>query len=476
MTIADVKRTWCLKSVLNFSAYMFREKNGAPFVMGHHHAEICKALDKVVSGQTKRLIINIAPRYSKTELVSKLFIAYGFALNPRSRFLHLSYSDDLVKSNSSEVNELMRSPYYTSLFPEVSVVGTSATHWNTTAGGSMYAVSSGGQVTGFGAGQVENPEEQREIDNCLLTASATTFSGAIVIDDPLKADDALSDSKREAVNYRFDNVIRSRVNSRNTPIIIIMQRLHEHDLCGHLLGVEPDEWEVLSFPCLTIDEKGSEVALWPFKHTAEELHKMRAASPYVFETQYQQNPKPLEGLLYPRPFRTYAALPTASHTAKSYTDTADTGSDYLCSICYEEYTEGLFVTDVLYTKKPMEYTEVEVARMLSAQRTKIAYIESNNGGRGFARNVERNCRELGNNSTAFHSFTQSANKQARIFTRSAEVQNLVFFPEGWERRWPEFYNALTSYRKEGRNAHDDAPDALTGCVEKKQRTTKMMFI
>lgn len=98
-------------------------------------------------------------------------------------------------------------------------------------------------------------------------------------------------------------------------------------------------------------------------------------------------------------------------------------------------------------------------------RLYLAFIESNNGSRGFMQNVERLCREYGNGHTYFSAFTQIHNKQVRIFVHSKEVNNLVYFPKDWEKRWPEFSRALKSYRKEGRNAHDDAPNALTGTVE-----------
>ena len=288
-----------------------------------------------------------------------------------------------------------------------------------------------------------------------------------MIDDPIKPDNALNDNAREQVNQHFETTIRNRVNSRNTPIIIIMQRLHERDLCGYLMGLEPDEWEVLSIPCLELDGDGNERALWEFKHTVEELRKIEAANQFVFDTQYMQNPKPLEGLMY-NTLRTYEALPLEPGLRKNYTDTADTGSDFLCSVCYIETKVGMYVTDVLYTDKPMEYTEPKTAEMLMRNKTQMAKIESNNGGRGFARNVERNVRMLGGpvgRGMRFVSFRQGANKKVRIFTRSAEVQNLIFFPVGWELRWPQFANAVRGYRKVGRNGHDDAPDVLTGMVE-----------
>ena len=115
----------------------------------------------------------------------------------------------------------------------------------------------------------------------------------------------------------------------------------------------------------------------------------------------------------------------------------------------------------------MEFTEQALAQMLADKGTDVCYVESNNGGRGFRRNVERLTRTYGNTATTFVDFTQTQNKQVRIFTHSNDVNNMLVFPSDWERRWPEFAYCIRNYRKEGRNAHDDAPDALTGTFEKR---------
>lgn len=473
----DIERTFALSSTLNFTRYVFKNKTGNRFVVGDHHKAICDALDKVIRGEITRLMINIAPRYSKTELAVKNFIAYGLALNPRSKFIHLSYSDDLVLDSSKEINGVVRSDYYQRLFPEARTDSTNAKKWYTNAGGGMYAVSTAGQVTGFGAGQVDNPDAEKEEKDMedFMPAWDTEFAGAIIIDDPIKPEDALSDVIRERVNNRFETTIRNRVNSRKTPIIIVMQRLHEHDLCGYLQEIEPDEWTVVSLPCISYDENGNEKPLWEFKHTLEELHKIEAANSFVFETQYMQNPTPLEGLLY-REFRTYETIPFYKDSErKNYTDTADTGNDYLCSICYVDTPVGNYVTDVLYTKKPMEFTEPATAEMLTINQTEWADVESNGSGRSFARNVEKECREMGNTGTFINWFAQTDNKRVRIFTKSADVNNMTFFPEGWEHKWPEFHQAITKFRKEGGNANDDAPDALTGCYEKRKVRVGKVF-
>lgn len=426
-----------------------------------------------------------------TELVIKSFISWCFALNPRCRFLHLSYSDILVNDNSDTVRNIMSEELYKTLFPNSALASEkgSAKRWKTKAGGELYAVSTQGQVTGFGAGAVDEEIDKMDGGNDIfvfddhtnemlkmIDAKTNIFQGAIVIDDPLKADDAASDLIRERINQRFENTIRNRVNSRRTPIIIIMQRLHEHDLCGYLQEIEPDTWTVLSLPVIQTDpETGEEYALWPMKHNLEELYKLREINPVVFETQYMQNPIPTEGLMY-HEFRTYQniELPSGSKANQRwcYVDTADTGSDYLCAICFINTPEMLYVIDVLYTQLPMEKTEVMLAKMLTENSITECLIESNNGGRQFARNVKRITRAtLHNFKTAINTFTQTKNKAARIFSNSALVNSDVAFPENWDKKWREFYNAITTYRKDNkrRATHDDAPDALTGVIEMRLR-------
>lgn len=480
----DLTRAWTDEGTLNFTRYIFKSKYGRKFVVGRHHRVIAHALDRILAGdpEYQYTMINLPPRYSKTELVIKSFVAEGFARNPQSRFLHLSYSNDLTLDNSRDILEVLSADFYRRLYPDVYVTGKSAKMWRTTAGGGFYAASSGGQVTGFGAGQVDNADdvEAAEMDDYIATAEDYQFAGAVLVDDPLKPEDALSDLKRERVNARFENTIRSRTNSRHTPIVIIMQRLHERDLCGYLLEQEGriedgGKWKVISLPALSVDEEGNEHALWPFKHTVEELHAKRDNDPYVFDTQYQQDPTPIEGLMYAAGFQVYDTLPEppagVRPVRKNYTDTADTGSDFLCSIDYLEFPDQTcYVIDVLYTDKPMEFTQPETARMLNRDGITQANIESNNGGHAFAIAVRDILRRMGNRTTAINWFAQTANKAVRIFMHSAEVQNMVFMPRGWEHRWPAFYKAVTGHRKEGGNAHDDAPDALTGIIEKLRST------
>lgn len=470
------------RSMLDYTCYFFKETQNRKFVVNHHHEEICKILGRVLSGELKKVMINIAPRYGKTELAVKNFISHGLALNPASKYIHLSYSDDLALDNSEGVKSIVEHEKYKELYPEVQIKKDSRSKkkWYTTAGGGVYATSAAGQVTGFGAGRVDeeddefkteaDPEFEASLDELLVdTGINVKFGGALIIDDPIKPEDADSETRRERINNRYDSTIKNRVNSRNTPIIIIMQRLHENDLCGYLLENEPGEWTVLSLPCIYTNDDGVEQALWEFKHTLEELRKLEDQNPLVFGRQYMMNPQPAGGYMYNREWKTYESLDTIPYSKtkvrKSYTDTADLGTDYLCSIAYLETELAMYVLDVLYTQSAMETTEPLTARQLLENQVEFARFESNNGGRGFARNVEAQTRLAGNKDTIIEWFHQSDNKYSRIFNQSNSVQNLVVFPSDWKRRWPKFAKHVTTYMAAGGNANDDAEDTLTGMTE-----------
>lgn len=279
----------------------------------------------------------------------------------------------------------------------------------------------------------------------------------------------------ENLQGRYDNVEEAQDTVKkltedegNGSIFDYFYKEEDYEEITDRVKTYEDEWTVLSLPVIETGEDGKEHALWEFKHTLQELYNLREKNVYVFDTQYMQNPTPLTGLMYEREFKTYEVQPvTRKRKIKAYIDTADTGADFLCCIIYLETEIGNFIIDVYYTQAAMETTEPETARRLTKYKVEEAIIESNNGGRGFSRNVEAQCRILGNRETSFTWFHQSENKEVRIFNHSAEVQNLTYFPKGWEHLFPQFYKAITQYKKTGKNAHDDAPDALTGTIEKR---------
>lgn len=454
----ELIRRKVLPSTLEWTKHFFKVNHRRNFVVNEHHEIICAALDKVYSGEIKRLIINIAPRYGKTELAVKNFMAKGLAINPASKFIHLSYSDDLALDNSEEVKEIVKEQSFSEIFPDLQIKkgSDSKKKWYTTAGGGVYATSAAGQVTGFGAGNVDEEEEDNEEFDMPDTPG---FGGAIVIDDPIKPEDAESEQVREKVNKRFDTTIRSRLNSRNTPIIIIMQRLHPNDLVGHVTKTEPGEWTVISLPSVKADG----TALWPFKHSLEELQAIERIDKVTFGRQHMQNPKPREGLLY-RDFKTYGILPGNTPT-RIHVDVADTGSDNLCAVAYKMINNLAYVVDVIHTKERAESTEMANAEMATRQDAELCRVESNNGGRFFGRNSETQCRNLQNYRTRFEYYTERKNKESRILNSASAINNFFIMPVGWEMLFPSFYADVTNYMAVGKNEHDDGPDTLTGIYE-----------
>ena len=281
----------------------------------------------------------------------------------------------------------------------------------------------------------------------------------------------------------YTSVVRTRMHNSSRELVVFT-RWHEEDLIGTLAAREPvvplhewaqlddlapDTWLHLNFeavkssPPTQVDPRRQGEALWETQHGAALLAAKRRLDPLQFECMYQGRPSAREGLLYGTAFGEYETLPRDIVRLANYTDTADTGDDYLCSLCYAVDTDGIvYITDAVYTREPMEVTERLVAEMLVRSGTRQAAVESNNGGRGFARAVQAQAPEV-----RVEWFHQHANKEARILSNSATALHLVRFPRGWNLRWPELYAHLSTYRRQFRaNRWHDAADVVTGIVER----------
>jgi len=277
-----VRKRECELDPLYFHRYFFKQRFQTKMLVVRHHQVVQAALNRTLLPPghpdfIPRLIINIPFGYSKTEQASINYIAHGLAVNPMSRFLHLSYSDALVLLNSSVARSIVKSANYQALWPvEIKTDSDSKKIWHTTHNGGVTATAAGGQVTGFRAGHM--------IDD--------KFYGAITIDDPIKPDDTNYETKRDIVNNSFNETVSTRVALETTPIILIMQRLHWHDLSGYLLrGGSGEKWHHLNLP-MYIDNKipypdynthGIPIPhglpdgwLWPYKHNDKHATALRA--------------------------------------------------------------------------------------------------------------------------------------------------------------------------------------------------------
>ena len=232
-----------------------------------------------------------------------------------------------------------------------------------------------------------------------------------------------------------------------------------------------EQWIKINFEAIKTDQpteldpRNKGESLWPKVHSIDKLNKDREFDPVKFQCLYQGNPRNVEGLLYSE-FKTYRELPEGL-IINNYTDTADTGNDYLCSVVYGVDSQRfVYVIDILYTQDSMERTELELSEMLKKYPVSRAYIESNNGGRGFSRVIQNNAPS----SLKVIPFAQTQNKESRIFSNSAQVNNRVMMPDGWHVKFPGFYNHVSDYKKMFKaNKYDDCADVLTGIIEKESK-------
>lgn len=289
------RKVECEEDGLYFFRYFFKERFGIKAIIGDHHYAIQKALDRTMLPPDHpdfipRLIINLPPGYTKTELASINYMARGLAINHQARFLHLSYSDDLVLLNSATARDIVQSEEFQAMWPVHTKDDTKSKKvWHTVDGGGVTARSTRGQVTGFRAGHMIENE----------------FTGALGIDDPVKPDDAYSETIRKGVNDNFSETIASRLAIETVPIIVIMQRIHWDDLSGHLLrGGSGEKWHHLNLPVIinNADPYPKEYThgiplehglpdgwLWPFKHNDKHEAALRAHR-RRFWAQYMQKP------------------------------------------------------------------------------------------------------------------------------------------------------------------------------------------
>lgn len=467
-----------------FTRYFFKKQYRRKWAQWEHLIIIANALKDVFEGKTKRLVVNCAPRYGKTELMVKMFIAYGLALNPAAKFIHVTYSDDLALDNSESARDIVSSEEYQQLFPYVKLKPASKgkKKWYTEAGGGVYAVSFGGQITGFGAGQVdpeEETEEQKEaradwdefadgIENAgSWLGDKAKFAGAIVMDDSNKVDDADSELLRRRVNERFDSTISNRVNSRNTPIINGQQRTHEDDLSGYIIKKQPGVWRLISLP--SIKEDGT--ALCPAKHTIEELLELQRINDIVFQRQHMQNPKPRAGLLFPIDdlhfYDPEDPLIAEKLLDPDYcyvcADPAGDGGDDFAAGPFKLIGNKIYVTEVLYNTKGTDFNEVELVKMVIEHKAMFVGVEAIFGWKETARRVATALEDIGWDG-AFRQLKPRTNKHVRIVNRSSFILNNFVFRSDWDNLpvYAKFMRNLTSYKKiqepGEKNKHDDAPD------------------
>ena len=423
--------------------------------------DLCNDLQNFLTSDDEVLILNLPPRHGKSRTVGNL-VEWLLGRDINAKIMTGSYNETLsttfsknVRNTIQEVKADKDKIVFSDIFPGVVIKqGDGAMNlWSLEGGYNNYlATAPGGTATGFG---------------CSL----------MIIDDLIK-------NKEEAYNANaldkhwewYAQTMLSRLEEGGK-IIIIMTRWVSGDLAGRAIEHYKAEGKKIKHIKMKAvqDDKGTMLCDEILSYKSY-LSKAKAMGPEIASANYQQEPIDIKGRLYSE-FKTYVDLPKEKIVKISaYCDTADTGEDFLCNIIYADCKDSAYILDIIYTKEAMEITEPLVAEAYKKFNVNVADIESNNGGRAFARNIERITRNKGNYKTVVKWFHQSVNKIARILSNSAWVNANIYMPVDWKNKWSEFAKDIIFYQKEGKNKHDDGPDALTGVAEKTINRNEMRTI
>ena len=417
---------------------------------------------------------------------SRFLPAFLLGLNPDLKIVIGSYSTDQAKTFNRDVQRIVNSEAYKAVFPDTFFNNGKVRMDNVYQCNSEISepVGHSGFVRAVGR-------------NGSLTGKSVDIS---ILDDVYKDfNEANSKLIREQAWKWYTTVVRTRLHNKSQEIIVFT-RWHEDDIIGRLEksgeniielktydqleDVPQDAWLHLNFPAIKmtepteVDPREVGEALWPERHSIEELLAAKSLDPVQFECLYQGNPSSAEGRLYGE-FKTYVDPNDWGTLIRKGTmvDVADKGTDDLVAISYEIrksantiYNESthkfeplifLLPTDVTMTDEGTEVTQVSVPRMVNTQGSQRVWVESNNGGEQFANTIKKKMR------AEVVAFFNHSNKETRIVTNASNVMQSVIMPVDWATRWPKFHTKLTHFLRTFKaNSTDDAPDCLTQAVEK----------
>ncbi|MCM1077862.1 MAG: phage terminase large subunit [Bacteroidales bacterium] len=477
-----IARQAARKRLVNFARYMQPDLELQPF-----HLVYYTVLDMFAHGKIRKLIVQQPPQHGKSEGSSRKLPAFMEGLNPDTKICIGSYAATIARDFNRDVQRIIDTPEYRELFPDTYLNGSNVvtkTHSYLHNSDVVEMVGHRGSLRVVGRGGS-------------LTSKTVDVS---ILDDVYK-DYAEGNSPivREAAWKWYTTVVRTRLHN-NSQELIVFTRWHDDDLIGRIEksgetvidakcwadfdNVPPGAWVRLNFEALKtgepteLDPRPAGAALWERRHSRQKLEGQRALDPVQFNCLYQGNPGSAEGRLY-QPFKTWTEKSEWGQYIRTgcYVDVAEQGTDYLCAITYDIYKSDnqmwneqkkrwepliyALVTDMEMTDESTEVTTVTVPALINRNGVQKVWVESNNGGSQFEKTISRKIRAL---TAPFH---QSGNKESRILTASAMVNQQIIFPFGWESRYPVVYEHLTKFlRNFSANAHDDPEDVLTGIYEK----------
>jgi predicted phage terminase large subunit-like protein len=347
-----------LKAILRNDLYGFVRaafpivSPGPSFAPNWHIEAISYALTRVLNGEIKRLIITVPPRSLKSICTSVAFPAFVLGHDPTRRIICVSYAEGLARKHANDCRAIMRSPLYHRLFPDtrISLAKDTELEFATTRGGNRLSTSVGGTLTGRGG-------------------------NLIIIDDPLKPQDAYSEAARESTKQWYSNTLLSRLDDKtNDAIIVVMQRLHLDDLVGHLL--EQEGWTHLNLPAIAETEHKIPIGQRRFylRRPGEVLHPEREPRAVLdefkrsmgsldFAAQYQQEPVAEGGNLIKWDWFKFYQEPPARQSGDRIIVSWDTAmsskelSSYSACVVLQVKGETAYVLDVI--RERLEYPDLK---------------------------------------------------------------------------------------------------------------------
>ncbi len=402
------------------------------------------------------LLLNVAPRHGKSFTI-KNAVEWLFGHNPKLKIITGSYNEILSGIFASQVRNTIQEEktdnkiIYSDVFPNTKIKygEASAKLW-----------------------ALEGQEEKSYLATSPTGTSIGLGADIVIIDDLIKNDmEAYNELVLEKHWSWFTNTILSRLEGNDWLVIIVMTRWSENDLAGRLLQSEyKDLVKQITFP--VIQEDGSMLCDEIMNRETYDI-KIKEMNPDIAEANYNQKLIDMKNRLYGE-FKVYSELPKYNKKM-NYTDTADTGEDYYCSINYVEYEKEAYITDILFTQESMDITEDKTADLLFLNDVNEAVFESNNGGRYFSKKVGDKIREKYNsNKCVIRAKTQRNNKESRILSNSSWVNEHIYMPLNWQHKYPEFYKHIKNFMRKGKNVHDDGADVLTAIAESINNKPRIM--
>lgn len=478
----ELVRAAARKRLINFARYMQPDLVLEPF-----HVVYYTLLDMFAHGKIRKMIVQQPPQHGKSEGSSRKLPAFMLGLDPDRKICIGSYAATIARDFNRDVQRIIDTPRYRELFPGTYLNGSNVVKMANTylrnsdviemvgRKGSLRVVGRGGSLT------------SKTVDVSILDDVYKDYS------------EGNSPIIREAAWKWYTTVVRTRLHN-DSQELIVFTRWHDDDLIGRieksgetiidvkcwadLEDVTPGAWVRINFEGLKtgepteIDPREPGAALWESRHSKQKLEAQKALDPVQFQCLYQGNPGSAEGRLY-QPFKTWVEKSDYGTYIRSgaYIDVADEGDDLLFAATYDVYkSDNLFfnektkrmepilfalITDMEMTDENTDVTTVTVPAMINRNGTQKAWVESNNGGAGYEKVIKKKVRAITD------PFYQGGNKESRIITASAMVNQHIIMPFGWETRYKAVYDHVTGFlRNFGANTHDDPEDGLTGIYEK----------